>query len=292
MGAGNLLPPFLNPDPLPASEAKFGVLPFGFEGTVSYGAGTSQGPRAILEASAQVEFYDETLACEPCRAGIITYPEPILPENPGEAVSAVREATAAILQDGRLPVVLGGEHSISLGVYQALSEKYPGLGVIQFDAHADLREEYQGTPYSHASVMARIREETRDVLQLGIRSLSLEEAERISANSYAVGLMKNLRGQTFDVKAALAKLPEKVFITFDVDALDLSLVRSTGTPEPGGFTWDEINALLELIFDQKQVVGFDLVELCDGDAPSAYTIAKLAYRMMGLCCRCDGRNSK
>lgn len=266
-----------------SAAPRFAVLPFGYEGTVCYGGGTAGGPDAIIAASAQVELYDERLGCEPCAAGIVTLPQPEIPAEPEAAAECARAAVAGILARGLVPAVLGGEHSLSYGVYLALAEKYPGLGVVQLDAHADLREEYGGTRFSHACVMARIRERTAAVLQLGIRSLSAPEAAAIRERGYAVGFMRELRRGGFDLDAALARLPENIFLTFDLDALDLSLIRSTGTPEPGGFTWDEINDLLEKIAGRKRIVGFDLVELCPGDAASAFTAARLAYRLIGLC---------
>lgn len=268
--------------PIPRRSPRIAVLPFGYEGTVSYGRGTSEGPRAILEASHFVEFYDEILEDEPRRLGIATESPPPIPTDPAEAIQGIAEATERIARQGRFPVVLGGEHSISFGVYQGLARVHGAIGVIQFDAHADLREEYEGTPFSHASVMARIREKTDAVLQLGIRSLSREEAETIRQRQYAIGWMHAIRSGHFDLDAALERLPEKIFLTFDVDALDLALVRSTGTPEPGGFTWDEITSLLQRICCQKHLVGFDMVELSSGDDASAFTVARLTYRLMGF----------
>ena len=276
------LPPFLGCDNPGAERACVGILPFGYEGTVSYGRGTAEGPRAILEASAQVELYDEALGYEPCQAGIVTLPQPPLPRTPADAVAAARDGTSRLLARGLWPVVLGGEHSISSGVCEALTEAYDELGVIQFDAHADLRASYGGSPHSHACVMARMRERIGAVLQLGIRSLSAAEAERIRASGYAVGWMREMRSGAFDLASALAALPDRVFLTFDVDALDLNLVRATGTPEPGGFTWGEVTHTLAEIFQTKTVVGMDMVELCGGDRISAFCVARLVYRMIGL----------
>jgi len=257
------------------------VLPLPFEGAVSWGRGAAQGPAAFLDASTQVELYDEVLEFEPSRVGVVTRN---IGGTPAEAEAAQEIAyleTGRTLSRGRFPVVIGGEHSLSYGVYRALAEHHPGLGVIQLDAHADLREAYEGNRFSHACVMARIREHTDDVLQLGIRSLSAAEAARISEQELAVGMMHDLRSGLFDVGAALEALPPRVFLTLDVDVLDLSLVRSTGTPEPGGFTWTEINELLEEIFTTKTVVGLDAMELCGGDPPSAFTVARLVQRMIG-----------
>ncbi len=277
-------PNFLGLDPEEAdfAAAQVAVLPLPYEGTITYGKGAAAGPAAILEASVQVELYDEILEREPYRVGIATCPAPEMPATPPAAVETACQETRKLLEQDKYVVALGGEHSLSAGVYRALAGKHPHLGVVQIDAHADLRDEYEGTPCSHACVLARLREETSGVLQLGIRSLSVEEAELIREKDYAVGFMHKLRAGEFDVEAALDSLPPDIFLTFDVDALDLGLVRATGAPEPGGFTWDEINRLLQTIFSRKRVVGFDMMELCGGDPPSAFTIARLLYRMIGL----------
>ncbi len=272
---------FLGIDP-PSSRPRIGILPFGYEGTVTYGTGTARGPAALIEASSQVELYDERLGIEPAATGIVTQPQPRIPADPAAAIDLAQSRTGEMLRAGLYPVIIGGEHSISLGVYRALADAYPELGVIQLDAHADLRKLYGNTPYSHACVMARIREHTNSVLQLGIRSLSSDEAQRIRTEAYQVAMMHELRTGSFDLERALQALPEAVFLTFDVDCLDLALIRATGTPEPGGFTWDEIHNLLALIFRKKRVVGFDMVELCDKDRVSAFTAARLLNRMIGL----------
>lgn len=280
------LPPFLGLQPhCEGSDSDRGprveVVPLPFEGTVSWGRGAAQGPAAFLDASTQVELYDEVLGFEPSRVGVVTRNLPGAPADAEAAQEIARQETTRALSRGCFPVVVGGEHSLSHGVYRALAQQHPGIGVIQLDAHADLRESYENNRFSHACVMARIREHTDDVLQLGIRSLSSGEATRIADERLAVGMMHTMRSGAFDVRAGLDALPEQVFLTLDVDALDLSLVRSTGTPEPGGFTWTEINDLLALIFATKSVVGLDVMELCGGDPPSAFTVARLVQRMIG-----------
>jgi agmatinase len=262
--------------------ARVAVLPLPYEGTVSWGGGAAEGPRALLEASCQMETWDELLACEPARAGIETRPAPELPDDPAGAVGAACEAAREILAEEKLPLAIGGEHSLSAGVYRALAEACGPIGVVQLDAHADLRIAYEGTPHSHACVMARIREETGAVLQLGIRSLSRAEAVRVRDEELAVRFMHELRAGQVNLEADLARLPEKIFLTLDVDCLDTGLVRATGTPDPGGFTWDEANDLLARIFEAKTVVGMDIMELCGGDPASAFAAARLAQRMIGL----------
>ncbi len=265
-----------------AAGAAVVVLPLPYEGTVTWGTGTAGGPAALIEASCEVELYDEVLGYEPCHVGIATAPAPEMPVGAADAIATAQRETAAILARGGWPVVIGGEHSLTAGVFRAVAEQHPDAGVIQLDAHADLRDHYDGTIHSHACVMARVREQTDAVLQLGIRSLSRGEAERIAAEGLAVATMHRLRSGAFDLDAALAALPERVHLTFDVDALDLSLVRATGTPDPGGFRWDEIDGLLRTIFARKRVVSLDVMELCGGDPPSAITVARLVQRMIGL----------
>ena len=265
-------------------KAAVAVLPLPYGGTVSYGKGTERGPAALLEASAYVELWDEVLEREPCRVGIVTRPAPRMPRDPRRAGETAYRETRRILADGKFPAVIGGEHSLSYGVFRAIAEKYGDVGVVQFDAHTDLRDEYGGTPYSHGCVMRRIRSHTNHVLQLGIRSLSAEEAALIRRRRWAVGYMHDWRAGRFNVKAALARLPRQIYVSFDVDALDPSVIHSTGTPEPGGLTWDEADALLRLVFETKRVVGLDLMELCDGDNASAFAAARLLYRMIGRAC--------
>lgn len=265
-------------------KATVAVIPFPYEGGVSYGKGTSGGPDAIIYASSQVELYDEILFDEPYKTGIFTVPSPEMPDSAEGMIDLIYRSTKLLIEDGKFVVLFGGDHSISSGYARALKEKYGRLSVIQFDAHADLRDSYNGSQLSHASVMARVREITPDTLQIGIRSLCADEARLIKDESLQVCTMRNLRRGNFDLDSAIEMLPDPVFITFDVDAFDLSVIRSTGTPEPGGLTWDETMDILEKISKSKKVVGFDVVELSadENDNCSAFAAAKLAYRMIGL----------
>jgi agmatinase len=179
---------------------------------------------------------------------------------------------------------VGGDHSISSGYCQALLERYRRISVIQLDAHADLRETYDNSPWSHACVMARIREMTRNTLQIGIRSVSLEEAKRVKHENITLCTMHEYRSGAFDLQAAMQHLPDPVFLTLDVDVFDWSVIASTGTPEPGGFLWDEGLDALRHIFSQKHVVGFDVVELAyqEYDRNSPFAVAKLIYKMLAF----------
>lgn len=278
--------PFLNPPPerCALEHARVVVLPFPYEGGISYGAGAAAAPRAILEASAQLEFYDEVLQAEPLEVGIATMQPPAIPEHPRRMIDTLQGTVGALLNREKFVVVAGGDHSITTGYVRALKEKYDPLGVIQLDAHADLRETYDGSPLSHACVMARIREVTPHTVQLGIRSLSAEEARRVQQDGLLLCPLHRWREGAFDLQGALRRLPERVFITVDVDVFDWSVVSSTGTPEPGGLFWDEALGILKTIFDAKDVVGFDVVELAykKDDMNSPFAVAKLIYKMIGF----------
>lgn len=263
-------------------ECKAVILPVPYGGTVSYGKGTEKGPAAILDASKQVEFYDEDLKTEPYKIGIWTEDELNLGNDPENMVKAVYAAAKKHVGAGKFLVSLGGEHSIPTGIVKAYKEKYPKLSVLQFDAHADLREEYSGTKYSHAAVMSRIREMCPAV-QVGIRAFSIEEAEKIKKSNYPVFLAKDIYDNEKWFDKAISKLSDDVYITFDIDVFDPSIMPATGTPEPGGLGWYPVLKFLKEIFRKKNVVGFDLVELapikerhdCD------FLAARLVHKMIG-----------
>jgi agmatinase len=221
---------------------------------------------------------------EACRMGITTVAPPALPSDPEVAQDVLYRFVRELLDTGKLLVMLGGDHSISTALVKALHERKSPLSVIQLDAHADLRETYEETPHSHACVMSRIREITPHTLHIGIRSLSFEEALKAEREGIRLCTMKDFRKGACDIKGALARLPDPVYLTMDVDVFDWSVVRSTGTPEPGGFGWDEALELLEAIFSLKDVVGLDVVELSRDphDVNSAFAAAKLIYKMLGL----------
>ena len=277
---------FLNP---PAGMADLDtaaavLLPVPYEGGVSWGKGAALGPEAVLGASAELEVYDEALRFETCRMGIATAAPPEDLSGPEAMVASVRRSMLSLLAAGKYPVVLGGDHSVSVGAFQELAARHGRLSVIQLDAHADLRESYEGDPLSHACTMARIRERTPDTLLIGVRSLCREEAERIVREEIQLCTMEAFRSGRFDLEEVIRRLPDPVYLTLDVDVLDWSVVRATGTPEPGGFFWHEALDLLGMIFRERDVVGFDVVELSQ-DAPdrnSAFAVAKLIYRMLGF----------
>ena len=272
-------------DPSPTiDEAAALILPVPYEGTVTYGKGAGGGPRAIIDASRQVELYDEYLDAEPWRSGIVTLPAVQPRTNPEAMVQAVDEAVGRYVKPGRLVVTLGGEHSIACGAMAAHLRTYPEMGVIQFDAHADLRDTYEGTPWNHACVMARIRDlvPSPRVVQFGIRSLSAGEAALAGRKSYRIAHARDIVRGRFEADDYLRCLPREVYITLDVDVFDPSVIRATGTPEPGGLDWYTLLGIIEQIFATKRVVGFDMTELGTGDEASAFTAARLVYRMIGL----------
>ena len=277
---------FLDPPPeyTDFKNAAVVILPIPYEGGVSYGKGTAAGPDAVIEASKHLEFYDEILDAEPYRMGIATLLPPEIFQNAEKMQTAVFEITKTLLAQNKFVVMLGGDHSLSVGAFKALLATYDPISVIQLDAHSDLRDTYDNSPYSHACVMSRIRELTSDTLQIGIRSMSLKEAQRVETENLALCTMSAFRNGEFDMSAALDGLLEPVYLTVDVDVFDWSVIRSTGTPEPGGLLWDEALALLQRIFIQKNVIGLDVVEFSadPNDRNSAFAVAKLIYKMLGF----------
>jgi agmatinase len=264
--------------------AAVAILPVPYEGGISYGKGTAQAPDAVIEASNHLELYDEMLDAEPYCMGIATVVPPEIFADAKRTQASVFAVIKKMIRDGKFVVMLGGDHSLSCGYVKALLEKYRQMSVIQLDAHSDLRDTYEGSPYSHACVMSRIRELTGNTLQMGIRSMSVEEAQRIKREKLTVSTMSAYRNGAFDFNAALESLAEPVYLTVDVDVFDWSVIRSTGTPEPGGLLWDEAMELLQHIFMRKNVVGMDVVELCGdpNDRNSAFATAKLIYKMLGF----------
>ncbi|HEX5521023.1 MAG TPA: agmatinase [Longimicrobiaceae bacterium] len=265
------------------------ILPVPYEATVSYQGGTGNGPAAILEASRYIELYDQELDSEPAEIGIATLPALELSgAGPETAVRELREAYDQVLDAAgeRLVIALGGEHSLSSAPILAHAARMPEgkrLSVLQLDAHSDLRLEYEGSPYSHASVMARVIDDV-DLVAVGIRALTREERELIRSRESIKTIFaeETWRDQAW-IDRTLAALGDTVYITFDVDYFDPSLIPATGTPEPGGAAWYPTMELLRRVFAEKTVVGIDVVELAPipGNAAPDFAVAKLVYKMIG-----------
>jgi agmatinase len=264
-------------------DALFVVVPVPYDLTSTYQPGSRRGPVAIIEASSNMELYDEELQKETFTAGIhTTSPVAVDARGPKHVVGAVRKKISRIAAMDKIPVMLGGEHSISFGAVDALKEKYPELMVLQLDAHADLRASYQGSPFSHASVARRISE-ICPLVQVGIRSMSKEEAEFLpesSVKSYSADFLLDNK----DWCETICKdLKGDVFISIDLDVFDPSIMPATGTPEPGGLSWNNVLSLLKTVSRSCTVRGFDVVELAPipGIVAPDFMAAKLIYRLMG-----------
>jgi agmatinase len=272
--------------------SRVAVLPVPFERTTSYGKGTTAGPAAILRASQAMELYDEELDGEPYAQGIATLP-PFLPEafDLGAGLAELQDACRVHMDRGKFVVTLGGEHSLSQAPVKAARQAFGEIGVVQFDAHTDLREEFEGTPYSHASVMKRIVDEGVPTLAVGIRSLSAPEASLVRERCLPVIWGHQLDRAEELFPAMLAALPEKIYLTFDIDFFDPSLVPATGTPEPGGGHWYPTLRLLRHLFQTKTVVSMDLIELAPvgGHPASDFLAAKLIYKCLGYLWVKEGR---
>jgi agmatinase len=265
-------------------DARVLVWPISYEGTVSYGTGTGDGAMAIIDASRNMELYEEETHSEVYKVGIHTVDEMRPKPTPDAMMSAIYERARELLDTGKFICMLGGEHSISAPVIRAHAEKFHNLSVLQIDAHADLRDTYDGTPHSHASIMARVVKDLRiPSVQVGIRSISADEARSLAAGlPTKIFWAKDIAGKTDWIRPAVDLLTENVYLTIDIDGLDPSLVPTTGTPEPGGLGWYETLALIRRLAEKKRIVGMDLVEFSkteNSDAP-AFLCAKLVYKCL------------
>lgn len=263
-----------------------------YEHTVSYGGGAAKGPQAIIKASAYVEFYDDETERELCfDVGIATLKPITFGKRVDEdALKLIADHVRSLLDAGKFVVTLGGEHTISAAPIAVHLERYPMMSVLQFDAHSDLREEYQGSPYSHACVMARVKDmmPANHITQIGIRAQCKEEAESIREHGintfYASGIRRGEYGSSW-IDTAVASLQNDVYVTFDVDAFDPAIMPSTGTPEPEGLWYSEALAVLRaIVASGRRIVGFDVVELAPvkGQHHPDLTTARLVYKMLNL----------
>ncbi len=264
-------------------RSKFVVLPVPYEQTTSFRGGTKDGPLAIINASRQVEYFDEELRKESYQTGIHTLPE-MFPTvlGPQKMNEKIYQESKRLLKEGKFVIMLGGEHSITYGCVRAYKEKFPRLSVLQLDAHADLRDSYQENKFSHACAMRRVWE-LCPVVGYGIRNLSLEEYQWVQRKKIRLFYANELKNRITAPFEAAEQLSQDVFITIDLDYFDPGIVPGVGTPEPGGFYWQETLEFLRTVIEGKNVVGFDVVELAPvpGQVVSEFLAAKLIYKLIG-----------
>jgi len=261
------------------SDSQIIILPVPYDATSTWMKGADKGPDAILEASVNLEFYDIETSSEAHLMGIHTVSPVLENDSPDKLVDSVCNRVSSLLSDKKFPVIIGGNHTVSIGAFKAISEKYRKLSILQLDAHADLRQSYEGSAFNHACAMARAREYA-PVVQVGIRSMSTEELPHAEKDriffSHELYYDKSLYNK------ALEKLSEDVYITIDMDVFDPSLIPSTGTPEPGGPPYFELMHFLRDVIRARNVVGFDLVELCPSVSNRApdFIAAKIIYQLL------------
>lgn len=276
------------------THAKAVIIPFGLEASVSYGGGTSKGPKAMIKASHEVELFDEQLWCEPYREiGIATLKEPEVNEDIPEALKQLETIVRRVLDDQKFPFTFGGEHSITAGCIRPFAEKYEDLVILHFDAHADLRDGYDGEHYSHASALRRCLDDDAvtkggasiQLVSCGIRNISAEEIPFLEENRERIHIYWAKDKKQWDVKEITSHLQDKhVYLTFDVDGFDASLMPATGTPEPGGLFWDDAIDIITEAAKISTIVGADINELAPikGWHACDFLAAKLAYKILGL----------
>lgn len=259
------------------------IVPVPYDGTSTYMKGADKGPEAILKASYNLEFYDITSNSEVFRKGIFTDTPIQCASQPEAVVRQVRHRITGHLQKGKFLVMLGGEHSITAGAVEAMAGAVDNLSVLQLDAHSDLRDSYEGSKYNHACVMARVKE-ICPIVQVGIRSTDILEQANLDKSRvfFAKDICDGQPRRWID--KAVSKLTRNVYITIDLDAFDPSLLPATGTPEPGGLGWYDVMALLTKVCKKRNVVGFDVVELCPRKHlwGSDFIAAKLVYSLLTL----------
>ena len=257
------------------------VLPVPFDKTSSWIKGSDKGPQAIINASRNMERYDIETDSEVYKKGIHTA-KAITSANVQTMVNKVRQKVSSALTDNRFVVLLGGEHTVSLGTIQAHAAFFNNFSILHLDAHSDMRDSYEGDKYSHACIMARVREITENIVSVGIRSTDSSELKNINKqNTFYASTIHH--SKTW-MKQVVKNLSQNVYITIDLDVFDSSLMPSTGTPEPGGLGWYEVLDLLEIVSKNKNIVGFDVVELCPSKNNMApdFLAAKLIYKLLSL----------
>lgn len=261
------------------STSKVVIVPVPYDGTSTWVKGADKGPEALLEASANMELYDIETDTEVYKVGIYTAPAIEDDNSPEEMVSAVKEETEKHLKSDKFVVIIGGEHSVSIGTIQAHAAKYPNMSVLQIDAHTDLRDSYEGSKNNHACVMARAKE-LCPIVQVGIRSMDAGEKKNLDQNRVFWGHQIAENEEWMD--KAIDMLTDDVYLTIDLDGFDPSFLPSTGTPEPGGLQWYPGLRFLKKLIERKNLIGFDVVELCPNEIErsSDFVAAKLVYKIL------------
>ena len=272
-----------SPASLTLDDANVVIVPVPYDSTTSFKSGARHGPRAAITASKQLEEWDIELERDISTVGIYTTPE-IEPHTggPEAMIERVHLVASHFTSQGKLVALLGGEHTITLGGVSAALEKYPDLTVLYLDAHADLRDEYMGSRWSHACVARRLSERA-PVVEVGVRSMSEEEARSIGANDMSVFTWPPSVGIEDLAESVIERLGTEVYVSMDLDVFDPSIMSAVGTPEPDGMTWADATKLLRLISERKQIIGLDVVELSPNEGPEAcaFTAAKLLYKLIG-----------
>ena len=286
---------FLDTPPADPAKARVILVPVPYDATTSYRGGARHGPKAIITASRELEDYDLELDRDVSRVGIHTAPE-VAPDasGPEAMVARVERVVRSAAAPGKLIGLLGGEHTIAVGSVRALRELYPDMSVLYLDAHADLRDEYMGTRWGHASVARRLHG-AGPLVQVGVRSLSAKERRFVSDSGLRVVFWPP-DASTIEELAShvLEPLTDDVYVSIDLDVLDPSLMSAVGTPEPGGMKWEEVTGLLRAVAGERRIVGFDVTELSPLEGPEAcaYIAAKLTYKLIGYATQNDQRDGE
>lgn len=270
-------------EPIDYSHSEVVFVPVPFDGTSTWGKGADKAPQAILEASEKVELYDIETKSSVYEKGFFTVPPVCTGDEKSEDVAdLVQEAITKIVDDKKFPVMIGGEHSVSIGAFRAMASRYEDFSILQFDAHSDMRDEYYDSKYNHGCVMARGKEVCNHITQVGIRSMGEEELVNINQDRvfYAFDINSGRLGNW--IEKVISQLTDNVYITIDVDAMDPAYFPATGTPEPEGIRYRDILDTIKAVAQTKNIIGLDVVELAptDDSKPSDFTAAKLIYQIL------------
>lgn len=266
-------------------KAKAVIIPFGLEASVTYGGGTKYGPQAMIDASQEVELFDEHFWCEPYeKIGIVTLEPPVIASEQTQAIDQLEKITEKVLQDGKFPFTFGGEHAITAGTIRPFAKRYTDLVILHFDAHADLRDGYEGMHYSHASALRRCLDFNNiELVSLGIRNISAEEIPFLEENRHRIHIHWAKDKKHWDLKKIIKPLQNRpIYLTFDLDGFDASLMPATGTPEPGGLFWDDVMEIIQAASTVGKIVGADINELAPQENLHScdFLAAKLAYKIL------------